>query len=961
MMMRTAFKVVCAVLLLVGTAGANLRVDSIQDSATPGLCLRSGGTGPRGTGVSWQACLAAGGGAAPGTSKYIVQIPDPAIPNAEALSGLASGVVHNTTTTGILTVSPVNLATEVTGILGLANLPTNATIGLPLLSGASFPAYNKLGLAAILDTGTVGQCVASSGGGGLTFGACGGGGGGVTSFNTRTGAVTSQVGDYSAGQVTNAYNVVAGNTVTTASGQIFNAPVTIHPNGTDGVQVTAGGILQTVGAGTIAATTAVGLAATPTLCGTGNYARGVDINGNALGCTAAGGGGGGGYSTVDEEGVAVTQRSVLNFIGGAITAADDGVSKTNVTLSEFPSNATTLVGTNLTVNGTSPILINGSGSSTLANNLTFSILAAGINATHINQTANYNFTGQLIGELSGPMTCTAAPGKIGTDATTVQFCSNAGTPVLGYLALANSSGVATSASALAANGSNCSAGSAAGGVDAVGAAEACTPYAQLPGGSSVDGELTRWSGTGANTLQTSNYNSLCTASNNPYDCCTGVGAGTCNVKTDTTGTLFALALSTPRKFTAGSCDTFKTQAGTTNTIALCAPATMSASSNTITFTASGNIPAGGVESVGTNAKCARFNSSGILVASDVDCATSATVLTVAGASGSGTVPYGGTITVTGGTAGANLIPVTTAEVSTDTITLLLDTTKIGTSANSSVTFGNGAASYVWTWGLSSGTNPTLTFASGNITTNGSITTTAADGSRQVVFQDNTSDPSVPASGFTSVYTKNGEPYTEAPGRDVRSVAGVIASIISDTNTTNTVTTAQNSFTKALSGNPPTNRIWHVRTAGTITLGTLTHTHDYSIQLGNTTASGAPANSSCTGSGAPTACCTGTGTGTCGNKIICDTGTFTISTTSATKYNAEFDITVRSGGASNAATVQCDGKVVVYDTTPFTKPVDTNTTNVDLLGTDTLTTVSTFGSTVGTDTLSEKTGYIEIVR
>jgi hypothetical protein len=44
------------------------------------------------------------------------------------------------------------------------------------------------------------------------------------------------------------------------------------------------------------------------------------------------GGGGSGYDTIQEEGVAVTQRTTLNFIGATVTAADDGVDTTNVTI-----------------------------------------------------------------------------------------------------------------------------------------------------------------------------------------------------------------------------------------------------------------------------------------------------------------------------------------------------------------------------------------------------------------------------------------------------------------------------------------------------------------------------------------------------------------------------------------------------------------------------------------------------
>ena len=46
----------------------------------------------------------------------------------------------------------------------------------------------------------------------------------------------------------------------------------------------------------------------------------------------AAGGGGGSAHTIQDEGSSLTARSILNFVGGAITASDDGVSKTLVTV-----------------------------------------------------------------------------------------------------------------------------------------------------------------------------------------------------------------------------------------------------------------------------------------------------------------------------------------------------------------------------------------------------------------------------------------------------------------------------------------------------------------------------------------------------------------------------------------------------------------------------------------------------
>lgn len=61
------------------------------------------------------------------------------------------------------------------------------------------------------------------------------------------------------------------------------------------------------------------------------------------------GGGGGGYATVQDEGTPLTQRATINFIGAALTAADNaGSSRTDVTLSQSPASAS-VVGTGRTI------------------------------------------------------------------------------------------------------------------------------------------------------------------------------------------------------------------------------------------------------------------------------------------------------------------------------------------------------------------------------------------------------------------------------------------------------------------------------------------------------------------------------------------------------------------------------------------------------------------------------------
>jgi len=66
--------------------------------------------------------------------------------------------------------------------------------------------------------------------------------------------------------------------------------------------------------------------------------------------------GAGGYVTIQEEEVSLTQRSTMNFIGVAITASDDpGNARTNITLSQSPSDSSAIVGTTRDITTTSPL------------------------------------------------------------------------------------------------------------------------------------------------------------------------------------------------------------------------------------------------------------------------------------------------------------------------------------------------------------------------------------------------------------------------------------------------------------------------------------------------------------------------------------------------------------------------------------------------------------------------------
>lgn len=95
--------------------------------------------------------------------------------------------------------------------------------------------------------------------------------------------------------------------------------------------------------------TAAALTANGANCAAGNAAGGVDAAGAAESCVPQG------HAIEEEGGAPLTQRDTLNFIGAALTAADNGGStRTEVTLSQSPASAS-VVGTGRTINTTAPI------------------------------------------------------------------------------------------------------------------------------------------------------------------------------------------------------------------------------------------------------------------------------------------------------------------------------------------------------------------------------------------------------------------------------------------------------------------------------------------------------------------------------------------------------------------------------------------------------------------------------
>ena len=72
------------------------------------------------------------------------------------------------------------------------------------------------------------------------------------------------------------------------------------------------------------------------------------------------------YTTVQEEGSSLTQRTALNFIGSALTASDDGAnSRTNIMLAQTPADSTFVVGSGRRIDTILPL----TGGGTLASDL----------------------------------------------------------------------------------------------------------------------------------------------------------------------------------------------------------------------------------------------------------------------------------------------------------------------------------------------------------------------------------------------------------------------------------------------------------------------------------------------------------------------------------------------------------------------------------------------------------------
>jgi hypothetical protein len=206
------------------------------------------------------------------------------------------------------------------------------------------------------------------------------------------------------------------------------------------------------------ASTASALAANGTNCAGGLAAAGVDAQGNAEGCFTPSGGVG---HTIQDEGTPLPTQPNLNFTGPGVTCTNSV--GTNASICNIPGTA-------------------GGLPDTAGNGF---VVRSGAGPTTVNRTLQGTANQIAIANANG-----LAGDPIFSIPSSPTFSGTVTAPTFNG-ALAGNAGTAT---ALAANGTNCSAGQAAGGVDASGNAENCfTPTTGASVfGTPIAGQLAIW-------------------------------------------------------------------------------------------------------------------------------------------------------------------------------------------------------------------------------------------------------------------------------------------------------------------------------------------------------------------------------------------------------------------------------------------------------------------------------------
>lgn len=259
------------------------------------------------------------------------------------------------------------------------------------------------------------------------------------------------------------------NTGTPADNQVAVWADATTIEGTSGLTFSSGTLTATTFSGALSgnATTATALASNPSDCASDTYATTIAASGN-LTCASV--------TNASTTGTAVNTPSTLvlrdgsgNFAAGTITAALTGNSSTATALAANPADCgADTYATTIAASGalTCSTVTNAGLAGSIAMSKTLLTADAGV-ALSTNSLTTASDEQNFL--KSGALTCGASTnGKMQVHTTPLQYCDNAATPTLQYAAYGSSTGVATSATALATNPTDCAADTYATTIDASG-------------------------------------------------------------------------------------------------------------------------------------------------------------------------------------------------------------------------------------------------------------------------------------------------------------------------------------------------------------------------------------------------------------------------------------------------------------------------------------------------------------
>lgn len=302
-----------------GTPQGSVRAITVNCVGAGVTCTQSGST--------WTVTVAGGGGGAPTSATYITQTPDATLSAEQALSALATGIVVNTTATGVLTIytgatctnqfiralsasgaatcTSVNLATDVTGLLPDSNLASNysgvgacsANQYAHTLNDNAAPTCSQVAYSQVSGTPTIPTDISGS------------------SFITRTSEANlsneTALNGISTGLLLNTAGTLSAKATNTCTNQFPRS------DNASGVWTCASVSVANDVTGTLAQANG-GTGAGALTCAAGER---LTSNGSAYSCSAVVTQA---YTTVEDEGSGLTQRSTVNFTGSGVSCADSG-------------------------------------------------------------------------------------------------------------------------------------------------------------------------------------------------------------------------------------------------------------------------------------------------------------------------------------------------------------------------------------------------------------------------------------------------------------------------------------------------------------------------------------------------------------------------------------------------------------------------------------------------------------